>query len=162
MIEITKDLFIGDINDFYRNSQDKSMAFVHATQTVHYKLMGWDRQNNKPSKNHPNYIKLMSGNRFSLNWVDGGAHLYNWTGVDTFIEILNFIEKCISEKKVLIHCDQGQSRSPTVGLLYLAFRTRVISDNSFEDAYQKFIEIYPNYAPSGIAEYVKEHWTMFR
>lgn len=109
MLEITKNLFVGDIDDFNHNSQDKGMAFVHATQTVHYNLMGWDRQYNKPDKNHPNYIKLISGNRFSLNWVDGGAYLYDWTGVETFIEILNFIEKHILNKRVLIHCDRGQS-----------------------------------------------------
>jgi hypothetical protein len=92
MKSILNNLYIGSLEDFYSVNIDE-WAFVHATQTIHYKLMRWDKKFNKPPKNHPNYIKLVNNNRFSLNWVDGGAYLYEWSGSETFIEILDFIDK---------------------------------------------------------------------
>lgn len=162
MIEISKNLFIGNISDYYSRANDNDFVFVHATQTIHYQLMGWDRKFNKPNKLHPNYIKYKDEKRFSLNWVDGVASLYDWTKVETFIEILDFIDSSIkSGKKVLVHCDQGQSRSPTVGLLYMAFRSNEIPKESFVLAEREFRKIYPFYNPSGIADYVNMHWAEF-
>ncbi len=68
---------------------------MHATQTIHYKILGWNRTTNKPNNNHPNYIYFEEGNRVSLNWVDGAAYLYNKSGEKTFIKILYFIDKWI-------------------------------------------------------------------
>lgn len=161
MREVYKNLYIGKLSDFYSiNIVD--WAVVHATQTIHYELLGWDRKYNKPPRNHPDYIKLKDENRLSLNWVDGASHLYNWTGVETFIEIMDFIDNCIDSRKVLIHCDQGIYRSPTLGLLYLAKRVGKISNNSYEDANTEFLSIYPEYLPSGIGEYVSEKWNLIR
>lgn len=157
MKSIHENLFIGNIDD-YHNINLKDWAVVNATQSVHYTIMGWDRKYNKPPKDHPNYIKFIKDNRFSLNWVDGGSHLYDWTGVATFNEILDFIDKWIVKGQVLIHCDQGVSRSPTLGLLYLAKRAETIPNGSFQEAYKDFIKIYPIYSPSGIAEYVSANW----
>lgn len=150
-------IFIGTINDLYQTN-DQDWAFVHATQTIHYQIFGWNRTTNKPNKNHLNYIFYEKDNRLSLNWVDGAAHLYNWSGIDTFIKILDFIEKWINQRKVFVHCDQGQSRSPTLGLLYLAKRLKTISNESFLSAKSDFIKMYPNYIPSGIGEYVEQKW----
>lgn len=161
MQEIAKNLFIGDIGDF-QSLDIAKWALVHATQTVHYSLMGWDRKFNKPPRNNPNYIKLELENRFSLNWVDGGAHLYNWTGVETFVEILDFIDRWISKRPILIHCDQGLSRSPTVGLLYLAKREKAISNDTYQEAYNDFIRLFPSYSPSGIGEYVSKNWEFIK
>jgi hypothetical protein len=158
MIKLSNtNLYIGAITDLAQvNYQD--WAVIHATQTIHYKIFNWDRKFNKPNKNHPNYIYYEEGNRFSLNWVDGSAFLYEWSGPETFIKVLNFIEKWIQNKKVLIHCDQGQSRSPTLGLLYLSKRAKLIPSQSFDFARNEFVKIYPYYLPSGIGDYVKTKW----
>lgn len=158
MIKLVQtNLFIGSLPDLYQtNEQD--WAIVHATQTIHYQLFGWNRTTNKPDKDHPNYIFYEKDNLLSLNWVDGAAYLYNWSGVETFIKTLNFIDKWVSKKNVLIHCDQGQSRSPTLGLLYLAKRAKTISNDSFIAAKNEFIQNYPYYLPGGIGEYVKQNW----
>ena len=158
MIQLQQtNLFIGCLTDLAQtNEQD--WAFIHATQTIHYKIFGWDRTINKPDKNHPNYIYYENYNHVSLNWVDGAAYLYNWSGVETFIKVLDFIDKWIQKKDILINCDQGQSRSPTIGLLYLAKRAKIISNDSFISAKKEFIEIYPYYSPGGIGEYVQKNW----
>lgn len=161
MQEITHNLFVGELVDFMVAIPEE-MAFVHATQTIHYTKMGWDRTHNKPDKEHPNYIVFEEPNSISLNWVDGGAFLYKMSGPETFIKVLDFIDKRIKDKKVLVHCDQGMSRGPTIGLLYLAKRAKTISDESFDDAYSEFIKIYPDYNPGGIAEYVRDNWDQIK
>jgi len=158
MITILNDnLHIGSLIDLTRINEE-DWAVVHATQTVHYQIFGWDRRVNKPDKNHPNYIYYEKDNKLSLNWVDGAAYLYNWSGVGTFIKILNFIDNWISKKNVLIHCDQGQSRSPTIGMLYLAKRAKKISNDSYSIAKNEFMEKCPHYSPGGIGEYVRANW----
>lgn len=150
MISILNDsLFIGVLTDLTKINE-KNWAIVYATQTVHYRILGWDRGINKPDKNHPNYIYYEKDNKLSLNWVDCAAYLYNWSRIDTFIKILNFIDNWISKKNVLIHCDQGQSRSPTIGILYLAKRAKRISNDSYMDAKKEFMERCPHYLPGGI------------
>ena len=150
-------LYVGDKSNanLFSNTE---WAVVHATQTIHYQIMGWDRKYNKPPKNHPNYIVYEDDNRLSLNWVDGAARLYNWSGLETFINVLDFIDKWIESRKIYIHCDQGFSRSPSLALLYLAKRAELISGNSFMDAKADFVKIYPNYNPGGIAEYINLNW----
>ncbi len=154
---------VGDYNELFKKDYGDGWCFVSATQTIHYELMGWDRTHNKPDKNSRDYLcsewAMETGTPlFSLNWVDGGAHLYKWSKPELFIKVLDFIDKWIKTKKVLIFCDQGKSRSPTLGLLYLAKRLKGIPDYSYDEAYKLFLDIYPDYSPSGIGEYVKEHW----
>lgn len=153
-------LFIGGIIAL-QQTHDQDWAFVHATQTIHYRFFGWNRSTNKPDKYHPHYIIYEKDNMLSLNWVDGAAHLYNWSGVSTFNKVLDFIERWHQEKNVLIHCDQGQSRAPTIGLLFLAKRLKSIPGDSFESAKDAFVKIYPNYLPGGIGDYVRQKWEEF-
>ncbi len=154
---LNTNLYVGAINDF-SNVNDDDWAIVHATQTIHYQIFGWNRTSNKPNKNHPNYIYYEKDNRLSLNWVDGGASLYEWSGNGTFIKILNFIEKWLPQRKVLVHCDQGFSRSPSLCLLFLAKRTKSISNASYQDAKTDFLRIYPEFSPGGIGDYIKDNW----
>jgi protein-tyrosine phosphatase len=78
--------------------------------------------------------------------------------IETFNKILDFIEKWSKQRKILIHCDQGQSRAPTLGLLYLAKRLKSIPNDSFVSAKNEFMIIYPNYLSSGIGDYVAQNW----
>jgi len=134
---------------------DPGWAVVNTAKSVHIEIMGWGQ---KPPRDHPNYIILEDGQLLSFNWVDGPANMYKWSGPDAFIQALDFIDMWLPTKSVLINCDLGQSRSPTVALLYLAKRARTIDGTSFAHARQDFVKLYPRYAPSGIAEYVDAHW----
>ena len=151
------DFYVGDIHDASAVNDDE-WAVVHATQTFHYRLFGWNRTHNKPDKAHPNYIFYEKENRLSLNWVDGAAYLYNWSGVETFNKILDFIEKWLPKRKVLVHCDQGNSRAPSLCLLYLAKRSNTLKNDSYDEARKKFMEIYPVYSPGGIGDYLRDNW----
>ena len=45
-------------------------------------------------------------------------------------------------RKVLVHCNQGMSRSPGIGLFYVA-REGIIKNGSFQEALAEFETIYP-------------------
>ena len=60
-------------------------------------------------------------------------------------------------EKVLIHCNQGISRSPSIGLLYLAVKG-IIKNENYNIAKEDFIKIYPKYEPSGIKEFLEINW----
>lgn len=148
-------IYVGGLLDVIHT--DNKWAFVHATQTVHYKMLGWNRKNNKPDKSHPNYLYLRTNYHLSLNWVDGRPELFEWYGPSGFSYILDFIESC-QDKKILVHCDSGISRSPSIVLLYLAKRLTRIPTQSFLDAKREFMYIYPAYNPGGIATYIECNW----
>jgi hypothetical protein len=139
-------------------TNDREWAVVNTAQTIHYGYMGWDRKYNKPSSNHPNYILLERDQLFSLNWVDGAARVYEWTKPEGFTQILDFVDKWYPSKQILINCNLGLSRSPSVALLYLAKRLHTISDTSFDDAQAEFLTLYPRYQPAGIADYLRANW----
>lgn len=96
-----------------------------------------------------------------MNWVDAPSpRLFDWTGVGGFTRILDFMaEQMALGRKVLVSCDRGISRAPTVGLLYSSKRLGVIDSSSFESAHSGFIELYPAYRPSGVGRYAAENWT---
>lgn len=145
MTEVYKNLFVGGKDD-YRPENLGDWTYVHATVSTH-----------RPEVDFGTVLNI-SGNDLYLNWVDGDASLYEEGGTKIFSEVLDFIEEKIKTKKVLVHCDFGESRSPTLALLYLAKRLNVISNDSFDRAREDFAKIYPNYYPSGIRIYVRAHW----
>lgn len=134
---------------------DPAWAVVNTAKTVHVEAKGWS---NAPPRDHPHYLAFEEGQFLSFNWVDGAARMYEWSGPEAFVRALDFIDKWYRTKEILINCDLGQSRSPSVALLYLAKRLQVIPGDSFANARAAFQGIYPGYMPSGIADYVSAHW----
>jgi protein-tyrosine phosphatase len=76
---------------------------------------------------------------------------------------LDFIDENLSNgKKVLIHCNQGESRSPSIALVYLASRTDVLPRDSLEEAEIKFRSFYPLYDPKpGLREHIRQNWRQY-
>lgn len=65
---------------------------------------------------------------------------------------------CQAKEKILIHCNQGISRSPALTLVHLA-KQDIISKDSYTLAHKEFYNLYPSYAPGvGITNYLRERW----
>lgn len=125
---------------------------MHAYKTSHKERLEYTR----PPKEKSYYIKFEDKKHLYINWVDEPTGKY--FKVETFIEAMNFIDKFISQnKKIFIHCDQGQSRSPALAMTYLAKRTDFLGDE-FDQAYNGFKQIYPNFNPSGIIKFIENNW----
>jgi len=159
MIRVSANLFIGGGSDcFYTDKSD--WAVVHACKDPCHKIAV--NYTGNLNKTHPNYLICETGNHLFLNLVDMAALSNEYTEPIIFAS-LNFIEKNISSKNILIHCNIGRSRSPALALLFLAKRKNVISNESYQKAKEEFNRIFPNYMPGrGIETYLYTYWTQLK
>lgn len=161
MIEICKNLFVGDQNDYEFNVKTHDRwAVIHACkEPYHRQALGYSGR--AASKDHPEYLFTIRGNRLILNLVD--VDNPDWISpiiVDKAIEFIDEARR--NSKKVLLHCNQGMSRSAGIGFLYLA-HIGVFKDMSFEDAEVQYRSIYPPYNPArGMREFIKMNWNQYK
>jgi predicted protein tyrosine phosphatase len=155
MKQIYKNLFIGDDNDCGFCSSSSQYSVVHACKTCHQKAL---KYKGSLSPTHPNYLIFESGKHLYLNMVDMPNELLPKFTNPIFNKAMIFINQRIQIENVLIHCNQGFSRSPSLGLLFLV-KTGVITENSFDMTVNKFLRLYPEYAPGkGIMLYMRHNW----
>jgi len=156
LIEVYKNLYVGAENDEYQVRGQISWFIVHACkEPYHRQALGYTGR--AVANTHPEYLIAHRLGRFILNLVDApSADYIPVTIIDAAVEA---IQANIGEKKVLVHCNQGASRSPTIALLYLAKHTDLFRDLSFEAAATKFTTIYPLYNPArGMADFARLNW----
>jgi hypothetical protein len=161
MKDVFPNLYVGTVveaNLVLKQPDDWRLANV--AKTLHCNLNGWSMTGKY--SNHPFYIIREEPAFISVNWVDGPASYFNYQnkGVSVVKQLLAFIQKSLEkEKKVLITCDQGRSRSPSVALLYLAKVSRTITDASYIEASREFKSKYPDYQPApGISGFLTSIW----
>ena len=160
MIEVADNLFIGDQNDYETNVKGKDgWVVVHACkEPYHREALGYKGRG--APKDHPEYLHAMRDNRLILNLVD--ADNPDFIHGEVIFTALDFIsEGLLSGKKVLIHCNQGRSRSAGIGLLFMAVYD-LIPNQTLEDAEAAFISMYPLYQPGkGIREFLGNNWLSY-
>lgn len=130
-------------------------AIVHACKSpCHQSSVGY--KGNLDSS-HPNYLVLQSGNDLYLNMIDPPVPLFK---PPLFTEAMRFAKQhWHAGRAVLFHCNQGQSRAPSLALLFLSKVQRVISYDSYEAARREFERLYEFYAPGkGIMTYLAANW----
>jgi len=150
MIEVKHNLFVGNTNDCIGLTD---FAIVHACkEPYHRRFVGY--KGRPLDKNHKEYLYALRGNELALNIIDADSKKY--FAEEMINEALVFIKFYLDhDKKVLVHCNVGGSRSPSLAMLYM--RDELPED--FEEAEEAFRLIYTAYKPkNGIRGYVKEHW----
>lgn len=164
MIEVAPNLFVGNQIDYEKyvfsqaaDGPKAGWAVVHACkEPYHRAALGYSGRG--APKDHPEYLFAFRDNRLCLNLVDVPQVEYVSTAV---IDAgLAFIAKSLAEgQKVLVHCNQGQSRAPSIALLHLSYHDERYRGLDIEKAGTLFREIYPNYEPAdGIAGYLEANW----
>ena len=125
--------------------QDKSHDARHK-EPYHRRELGYSGQG--APKDHPEYLIARRGHRLILNLVDAPRPAY--IRKEIIDAALEFIQTALQEEvRVLVHCNQGESRSPGIGLLYLARFTDVLPLETLEAAENSFRSLYPRYNPGG-------------
>lgn len=100
------------------------------------------------------------GSDLYLNIIDPPIPLFK---PELFSSFLNFAMKhWDNDKKLVIHCNQGELRAPSLALLFLARTLAVIDDSSYSSASSEFQKCYPLYFPGeGIQAYFTQNWAKF-
>lgn len=159
MVELINNLFIGSQEDYEYNVKRQSDWFVvHACKEPYHRILLGYKSRSAP-KNHPEYLIGKRENRLFLNIIDVDNPDYiPKVIIDAAME---FIESSLSSgNKCLVHCNQGESRSPSIGLLYLA--SKGILANDFLTAEHEFRKIYPAYKPkNGIRRFLMNNWNLY-
>jgi hypothetical protein len=113
---------------------DGTIAVVHACkEPCHRGAVGYSTRT--ISSSHPNYLVLERGHHLYLNLIDPSQPLFM---MPSFEEFLKFVEREIAERPVLIHCNQGESRAPSLTLLYMAKRLAALPNDSYVAAATEF------------------------
>ena len=160
MIEVDPGFFVGDEADERRVRGEPGWFFVHACkEPYHRQALGYTGR--AADKGHPEYLIARRDGRLILNLVDVAD--FNYVAPEIVDTALEAIHAHLGGAKVLLHCNQGQSRSPSIALLYLSRYTDRFVGMSVDDAIVAFGALYPPYAPGrGMADYVRLNWDRYR
>jgi len=158
MIEIYPNLFIGNEHDYETKVRhEPGWCVVHACkEPYHRQALGYSGR--AAPKNHPEYLLARRGNRLILNLVDAPDPAY--IPKEIIDAALAFISTSLNAgSRVLVHCNEGCSRSASIGLLYLTKYTDRSPTDDFLAAETAFRSIYPLYNPkSGMRGFMIENW----
>jgi hypothetical protein len=158
MIQVHPNLHVGSLHNCSRFPG----PIIHACkEPCHRKAVGY---NGKLPTDHPSYLSLRKPGNLYLNIIDPPTPLFH---LSLFLEALAFIDEHIREEDnewrrldsgLLIHCNQGQSRAPSIALLWLATRTEM-PNASFDQAAYAYKLLDPNYNPgTGIRLFLETDW----
>jgi len=127
------------------------LAFVHACKTCHRRLCGQPRQDD------PDYLWAEQDGELFLNLIDPTTPLFR---LPLFEHALDWmITRHRNGEDIIIHCDQGNSRSRSLALL-LCVRLRFITADSLILAALEFaVRTGHPYQPGrGIVLFMEENW----
>lgn len=160
MIEVHQGLFVGDEADERRLRGELGWFFIHACkEPYHRQALGYTGR--AAAKDHPEYLIARRDGRLILNLVDVAD--VNYVAAEIIDAALDAIHVNLGSATVLLHCNQGHSRSPSIALLYLSRHTKRFVGMSLDDAVAAFRALYPPYAPArGMADYVRLNWDSYQ
>jgi hypothetical protein len=159
VIEVHQNLFVGSQDDEVFIRGQNGWFIVHACkEPYHRQALGYTGR--AASKDHPEYLIARRPGRLILNLVD--APDVNYIPAQIIDAALDDIHQNIASSKVLVHCNQGMSRSPAIAFLYLLKFADVFRRQDHDEDLRDFLKIYPSYAPArGVADYVRLNWAKY-
>ncbi|MGQ4002899.1 dual specificity protein phosphatase family protein [Francisellaceae bacterium CB299] len=159
MIKISSlNLYVGTKEE-YGQAKLQGMKIVCALNrangfVTHQSVVGWSGRG--CDKGNPYYLFKEEQDAIYLNMIDGDDPKY--VSGQMINPALNFIKKNLdNNEKVFIYCSLGESRSPSIALMYLL--EYGLLDK--ESAVFQFKKMYPNYNPkAGNQLYIQNRWLM--
>ncbi len=145
-------LGFGDI-DTCALAGNEDRAVVHACKfPCHRSVVGYQ---NQICKDHPCYLAVEKDGDLYLNIIDPPLPLFQPKSFEIFFD---FVDRHLHKKPLVIHCNKGESRAPSLALLVMAKRMFNLPCNSYADARAEFEKRY-NYNPGkGISRFLEENW----
>ncbi len=151
-------LFVG-VKEQYTIARQSGMKIVCALNrangfVTHQSVVRWQGKGCNPA--HPHYLFRRDEDAIYLNMIDNDDPMY--VNDEMINPALDFIkEHLINGKEVFIYCSLGESRSPSIALMYLLENNLIEKSANTFRIFQK--EYYPNYRPkNGNLIYIKKRW----
>ena len=162
LVKMGEELAIGDLDACpMATTSGRWRAVVHGCKDPCHRAFVQYRGHLAPS--HPEYLWALRGRELALNLIDPPVPLFR---VESFVRALDFMDAFRDgPDPLLIHCNNGLSRAPSLALLYMAKRSKTIPDDSFAVARAVFETLVPpgTYQPGqGIETFLAEHWGVLR
>ena len=161
MVQIHPNLFVGSQLDYEHNVRyQDGWAIVHACREPYHRAALGYRGGSAP-KHDSEYLVARRGSRLILNLIDADNPAY--IPKEIMDRSLAFIQESLGQDtRVLVHCNQGRSRGPAIGLLYLASHTDVLSGLRYASAHDRYRELYPDYNPApGVRRFLVANWSTY-
>lgn len=145
-------LIFSDISGCDHKHSD-TLAIVHACKEPCHRCAAGYKEKSLPA-DHPHYLALMRANHLYLNLIDPPVPLFK---LESFKIFFAFVDAQIEHRPVHIHCNKGESRAPSLALLYRAKRGLLPNEN-YKTARAAF-EKNNIYKPGkGIETFLNENW----
>ena len=161
MIKIHNNIYCGDESDARVVIGFSDWVILHCCKDPYHKELVGYRGTLNPS--HPNYSYIIKGNRMALNLVDMDFYSPNYLefNYNMFSQAFLFLDNNSLSKNILIHCNQGESRGPSLTMLYLKHIGYFKEDN-FISSKNKFYQMYPKFNPKrNIITNIEVLWERF-
>lgn len=159
MIQIKDiELFVG-VKEQYSMARQRGMKIVCALNrangfVTHQSVVGWQGRGCDPR--HPHYLFKRDPDAIYLNMIDGDDPKYvNDAMINPALDFMK--DQIASGNSVFVYCSLGESRSPSLALMYLLENNLIErSANTFQIFKREY---YQNYLPkNGNLLYIKRRW----
>ncbi len=161
MIEVYNGLFVGNERDYEGDVRGQpNWRVVHACkEPYHRRELGYSGR--AASKTHPEYLFARRGDRLILNLVDAPDPTY--IPKEVVDAALDFIDLSLNEtRRVLVHCNEGGSRAPSIAFLYLVARTERFVALGEQAALTEFRSLYPAFNPAaGMLGFIRANFPSY-
>lgn len=163
MKEIIPGLYVGNGADFDTVENNNSWAVISAAKEPwHRQALGYTGRG--APKDDPEYLAAYRPRHLILNLVDPNDA--KWIPREVIDAALDEIDTRLEDgMNVLVHCNQGESRAPSIALLYLLGEGRPEFDGceNGDEVMDVFrTEFYPDYNPSeGFTQFIRENWQSY-
>jgi hypothetical protein len=150
-------VFVGDDEDFENREDLKTFSFLRCCKYGpggHQQTLDYHTLAAPEGREH---FVVRRKNRTALNMLDlDDPHFVNDEMIQSGLDFIN--QELAKKQKVLIACNAGRSRGPTLGLMWL----RSVGDmpHGFMQSEKIFRTICPKYDPAaGINQYARMKWS---
>jgi hypothetical protein len=172
MVEIHPGIFVGSDEDYLglekeyipsRNIDQpiNGWAVLHCCKEPYHRQFVGYRGRGAP-RDYPEYFFAIRGDRMALNMIDAPSpNFFSFEMITAGLGFL-FEKRCLQGKKLLIHCNLGISRGPSIAMLYINTYVKDAPRVSFEQAEAEMKSIYPAYNPGeGIRGHLRRFWYVY-